>query len=156
MKGYSIHARSPEVNPHHQMQFRVRSRILFLWEGLTPLQCYKQNVLSSAKRVDFRSELLTKCFYWEYECNKTTEQHKENLFLIQQMATFSYDEGFSIASWFKINIRIMPGKILDWCKRSSLCFFFLFFFVGSVSPLPFYFSIAVKRCPSHRAYLFSW
>ena len=38
MKGYSTLHRAPELEPHHQVQFSVISRILFREEDLIPYQ----------------------------------------------------------------------------------------------------------------------
>ena len=37
IKGYATHPRSPQLEPHYQMQFRIIPRTPLLWECLTLL-----------------------------------------------------------------------------------------------------------------------
>ena len=47
MKRYSTLPRSPELEPHRQMQYSFIPRILLLvWGGLTPCRGYNQHILS--------------------------------------------------------------------------------------------------------------
>ena len=47
MKGYFTFPRSPELEPHYQMQFSIMPRHRFWEEGVTPLQGkYNQCILS--------------------------------------------------------------------------------------------------------------